>query len=212
MTRTASQQGRRSRNKGASFERQVARALRPIFGDGVKRGLAQSRFGRGEAPDVDGCAPFWCETKNGIKPNLRGALQQAVDAMAVANRPGDRWPIAVCKDDRKPAVVMMRWEHFLEMIEEYRVAEPYNRAEVLDLIKDATSNQYMLQWVDKKTSLGDFAGRDKAIDVFNIQTSEEASFLRAIRPHRKKISELLGGSCVFVFHSPEATRKHYSRL
>ncbi len=119
MKRTASQQGRRSRLKGSTWERQVARDLRPVFGPGVKRGLAQSRFGRGEAPDVDCAPPLWVETKHGKTVLFQAALRQAEEGMAAAARPGDRWPIAVCKVDRTPPVVMMRWEHFLELVTEW---------------------------------------------------------------------------------------------
>lgn len=117
--------GRLSRRKGADWERQVAKDLRPIFGEHVKRGLAQSRFGRGEAPDVDGCAPFWIETKHGKQTNPRAALQQAEDGMSAAARDGDRWPVAVCKDNQpRPGVparpfVVMRYDTFLELLEEW---------------------------------------------------------------------------------------------
>lgn len=111
--------GRLSRNKGAAFERRVAQDMRPIFGSGVKRGLAQARFGRGEAPDVDGCAPFWCETKHGKKVNLRAALKQATEAMSEANRTQDAWPIAVCKDDRQQPMVVMHWGDYLQLLEEW---------------------------------------------------------------------------------------------
>ncbi len=111
--------GRLSRRKGATFERQVAKDMRPIFGAHVKRGLAQSRFGRGEAPDVDGCKPFWIETKHGKQTNPRAALKQAEDGMAAAARDGDRWPVAVCKDDRAKPFVVMPYDVFLEILEEW---------------------------------------------------------------------------------------------
>lgn len=114
--------GRRSRNKGKAWEQRVARDLRPTFGPGVKRGLAQSRFGRGEAPDVDGCPPLWIETKIGKQPSPRAALQQAVDAMAAAARPQDRWPCAVVKDDPRPAFVVMRYDDWKELVGEWHDA------------------------------------------------------------------------------------------
>lgn len=114
--------GRRSRRKGSTFERQVANDLKPIFGGGIKRGLAQSRFGAGEAPDVDGVPALWLETKHGKLVNLRAALAQATGAMAAAARPGDRWPAAVCKDDRKEPVVVMRWGDLLELLSEWHTS------------------------------------------------------------------------------------------
>jgi len=112
--------GKLSRRKGASWEREVARDLRPIFGEGVKRGLAQSRFGTDEAPDVDGASPFWYECKHGKSILFQAALEQAEGGMAEAGRPQDRWPVAVCKVDHKEPLVLMRWVHFLELVAEWR--------------------------------------------------------------------------------------------
>ena len=103
----------------------MARDLRTTFGDGIKRGLAQSRFGAGEAPDVDGVPCLWFETKHGKQVNLRAAYAQAVDAMAAAGRTKDRWPVAVCKDDRKNALVVMGWDHFLELLAEWHDVSPH---------------------------------------------------------------------------------------
>lgn len=111
--------GAHSRRKGKRWEQDIAREMRPIFGEDVKRGLAQSRFGAGEAPDVDGCRPFWFEAKHGQTVLFTAALEQAVRGMAEAGRPQDRWPVAVCKVDRKEPVVIMRWEHFKELVMEW---------------------------------------------------------------------------------------------
>jgi hypothetical protein len=70
---TASKLGKRSRNKGIVWEREVARRLRDIYPE-AKRG-AQSRTGR-DAPDVVGL-PWHVECKCGVKPNPRAALDQA---------------------------------------------------------------------------------------------------------------------------------------
>src|SRR5690606_6910545 len=53
--------GRRSRTKGASFEREVARQLRALW-PGARRGIGQARSG-GETPDVIQ-TPFWIEAKH----------------------------------------------------------------------------------------------------------------------------------------------------
>lgn len=119
--------GKRSRTKGRRFEQNTARALRPLYPN-AKRGLAQTRFGAGEAPDVDGCPPWWIECKHGKKPNLRAALSQAMTAMAEAGREQDQWPIAVCKDDRKEPIVVMRWADFLELVTEWKRTSPVGRS------------------------------------------------------------------------------------
>ncbi len=86
------------------------------------------------------------------------------------------------------------------------------RTEVIALIEKAVNYRYPLRWVDEKTSAGDFDGRCFAIDVFNIPASEQMDFLTKVAPVRKKIRELIGHRGIFIFHSPEATKRHYSHL
>ncbi len=82
-----------------------------------------------------------------------------------------------------------------------------NKNKVLELIEKITHGKYRLRWVDHETTLGDFDGRDFALDVFDIPCAEELEFLRCLRPYRKEIKP-----CVFIFHTPEATQKHYRHL
>ena len=117
--------GRRSRRKGSTFERQVANDLKPIFERARRAGLRQTQSGSDDAPDVDGCSPFWIETKHGKQTNPRAALAQAEEAMAAwAAKGGDpecfRWALAVCKDDRQPPFVVMRWDQFREFLSEWQ--------------------------------------------------------------------------------------------
>lgn len=86
------------------------------------------------------------------------------------------------------------------------------RIEIIRLIENATNYDYPLRWVDEETSLGDFDGREVAIDVFNITVSKQIVFLTRIRQVRDKIHEMIGHRGVFIFHSPESTRVHYANL
>jgi len=90
--------------------------------------------------------------------------------------------------------------------------KPEIRIEIIRLIENAVNYDYPLRWVDEETSLGDFDGREVAIDVFNIHVAEQVDFLTRIRQVRNKIRELIGHRCVFIFHSPDATRIHYPNL
>lgn len=117
--------GKRSRRKGSTFERDIANQLKPIFPNAKRAGLRQTQSGSDDAPDVDGCPPFWIETKHGKKTNPRAALAQAEEAMAAwATKGGSpeffRWALAVCKDDRQPTFVMMRWDQFMEFLSEWQ--------------------------------------------------------------------------------------------
>jgi hypothetical protein len=89
---------------------------------------------------------------------------------------------------------------------------PEIRTEVLRLIEKATNYLYPLRWVDEKTTAGDFDGREAAIDIFFIPSSDQVNFLARIRPIRSSIREMTGHRCIFIFHSPEATVAHYSHL
>jgi len=104
--------GNKSRRKGAQWERDlVHRFQQAMPGATVRRGL-QVRSGE-EAPDVD-VPCFWLEAKRHKRTNIKAALRQAFN-----DSPPGRWPIAVCKDDRAPAIVAIALDDFLELIEEW---------------------------------------------------------------------------------------------
>lgn len=103
--------GAMSRRKGIQFERELAKMFRWVFpGADVRRGL-QSRDG-GEVPDVE-CPLFWVEAKRGRKPSPRAALRQATD-----KAPKGRIPLAVIRDDRSEAFVVLNLADFLELARE----------------------------------------------------------------------------------------------
>jgi hypothetical protein len=104
--------GAHSRRKGATFERELVHLFRDAMpGAEVRRGL-QSRSGD-EVPDVD-CPVFWPEAKRGRKPNVRGALKQAIDAA-----PQGRIPVAVIRDDRTAPFAVLQLDDFLDLVREW---------------------------------------------------------------------------------------------
>lgn len=91
--------GKRSREKGAQGEREVAIILREFYAD-AKRGLAQSRSAK-EVADVTG-TPWWVETKWKHTVNIHAAVAQALAAcegkriLVVTKRTGDSdWLVTV---------------------------------------------------------------------------------------------------------------------
>ncbi|RMF57070.1 MAG: hypothetical protein D6746_11615 [Bacteroidetes bacterium] len=96
--------GRRSRDKGANFEREMARLFREAYPD-ARRGIGQSRAA-GEVPDVDG-TPWWVECKRQKAPNIRAAYRQAQEA--TDGRP----VLVVTKADREDILVTMSWKDFV---------------------------------------------------------------------------------------------------
>jgi|10_taG_2_1085330.scaffolds.fasta_scaffold19785_7 hypothetical protein len=95
--------GKRSRDKGAGWERELAKILREAGFAEAKRGF-QSRSGS-DAPDVV-LSDFWVEAKVGARTNPKKALEQATDAERDYDDTS-RIPVAVTRDDRKKAMVTM---------------------------------------------------------------------------------------------------------
>lgn len=102
--------GKASRDKGAAWEREVAKMLRAA-GVPAKRGLGQARSAS-EVADVQ-VEGFWVECKVGgpARYPLK-ALEQANDALTAASAGGPitRAPVAICKPDhKKPTATFATW-------------------------------------------------------------------------------------------------------
>ena len=93
--------GRKSRDKGASGERELAHELSRLFGIEARRGC-QYHGGPG-SPDVEAGIPgvhFECKRTERLR--LHEALDQAIaDA-------GENLPVVVHRQNRKPWVVIVR--------------------------------------------------------------------------------------------------------
>ena len=99
------------RNKGKAFEQAVARDLREIFGDEVRRGW-QAREGSDD-PDII-CPLVAPECKHQIRPNIPAALEQALKAT-----PPGKYAVAVTKANRTEPLATMRWADFLDLLGAY---------------------------------------------------------------------------------------------
>ena len=75
--RTPSERGKHSRNKGSSFEREMANEFKKVY-PGARRGIGQARSAK-EVSDVDG-TPWWVECKVGKRTNIPAAFDQATEA------------------------------------------------------------------------------------------------------------------------------------
>lgn len=104
--------GGKSRTKGHSFERLVARLFRAIYPD-ARRGL-QYRDGD-ECPDVI-AGPFYIECKRKAGPiSAIAALEQVSKASGAKGYN----LVAVTKRDRQPALATMYLDDYLEMLKEF---------------------------------------------------------------------------------------------
>lgn len=111
--------GRRSRQKGAQGERDVANELRVIYPDAARGGLLQTQYGRGSnACDVEH-TPWWVEVKRGARPNIQGAFEQAT------SETDGRPPLVVSRKDRSVWLATMSLERFIHLV---RIIQEYQKA------------------------------------------------------------------------------------
>lgn len=87
-----------------------------------------------------------------------------------------------------------------------------NRRIVLEGFRRALGRKYPARWVDDRTSKGDFSGRDMAVDVFNVPVEMQRKLLRRLEKVRDRAKGHVGSRCMFIFHTPKATKEHYSDL
>jgi hypothetical protein len=116
--------GRSQREKGKRWEREVARLYREAVGAGKRTGWHQSHGL--EVADVSVPLPLpghprgvWNECKHHARVAMRRALEQALDAC-----PPGHLPVAVCKDDRKEAVVVLRLTDWLALLAALAPTDP----------------------------------------------------------------------------------------
>lgn len=105
--------GKRSRNKGAAFEREVAKMFREI-GIPAERCLTETRDGN--VGDLIGSAPFTVQCKVGARPPVWQALKEAIEAA-----PDHRTPVAILRRNGcggRPAedVAVLPLERFFAMV------------------------------------------------------------------------------------------------
>ena len=107
--------GKMQRRKGKTWEQAVARMYREHGVGAERRGWHQAH-GMSDEPDVRadvamaGYAAIHNECKAGKQTNPRAALSQAEEAAQAAHL-----PVAVCKDDRKPPMVLLRLSAWLQI-------------------------------------------------------------------------------------------------
>lgn len=111
VTRTPSQIGRLSRNKGSAEERRVAALYASALGQRTLRELTQYQASTGR--DLRGCQPYAVQVKVGKKVNARNAYHEAASAVDM------EYTLAVAhirNDHEKPLVVLSE-EDWLTIVE-----------------------------------------------------------------------------------------------
>lgn len=102
--------GKMQRDKGARFERYVAKRFQAIYPE-AGRNYSQRREGTSEGADVEG-TPFHIECKSGKQPRYLAALHQAEAGEGDGGRPC----IVVAKQDRQGEFVFLRMDDFLDIL------------------------------------------------------------------------------------------------
>lgn len=87
-----------------------------------------------------------------------------------------------------------------------------DREEIIQKLTELLDHKYFLRWVDHKTTLGDFSGRDWAIDVFNVPVKKKHELYRLTGDFRTVLYRKYGISVMLISHTPEATEEFYSHL
>ena len=95
------------RDKGANWERLLAKMFCGLGYTSARRGIGQARSAK-EVSDVQG-TPFWVEAKVGAAPDILAAVRQA--QAATDGRP----VLVVTKRDREGVLVTMEWATFFAM-------------------------------------------------------------------------------------------------
>lgn len=111
INRTASAQGKASRDKGKRFERDIANFFKN-YGITARR-TAQYCGKTGQAGDVEGVPGVHIECKAVEKLNLEAAYQQSVRDAEAADK--GEYPIVIHKKSRKPAMVTMALDDWIVM-------------------------------------------------------------------------------------------------
>lgn len=66
------------------------------------------------------------------------------------------------------------------------------------------------RWATPDRSLGDYDGRERTLEVFNADASEQRALLRGLRAERTDLERSAGGPLVILFHTPSETRRLYA--
>lgn len=111
IKRTASEQGRASRDKGKRFERDIANFFK-TYGITAKR-TAQYCGKTGQAGDVEGVPGIHIECKAVEKLNLEAAYAQSVRDAEAAGK--GEYPVVIHKKSRKSAMVTMTLDDWIVM-------------------------------------------------------------------------------------------------
>jgi len=69
-----------------------------------------------------------------------------------------------------------------------------------------------VRWTPAAQAVGDYDGRDRTVEVFEVEAREQRPLLRRLRPERKRIEDVIGGPLIVLFHTPAETRRLFPEM
>lgn len=81
---------------------------------------------------------------------------------------------------------------------------PYRVSELLD--------GRPAKWATAESTIGDYDGRERTLEVFLADATEQRDLVRAMRPHRAELEDAAGGPIIVVFHTRAETRRLYPEM
>ena len=97
-----------AKDRGASYEREVCKALSDALGSKVTRVLGQARDG---GSDID-LGPFMIECKRRRKIAIYEWMEQA----KVSSK-GEKMPVVICRGDGKESLVIFRLDDAIKLMQ-----------------------------------------------------------------------------------------------
>lgn len=67
-----------------------------------------------------------------------------------------------------------------------------------------------VRWTDSRTTMGDFEGRDWALEIFDLSFEDYNALFPRFSELRREVRARLGEYLTILFHTPEDTQKFYS--
>lgn len=67
----------------------------------------------------------------------------------------------------------------------------------------------LVQWVPPDRRVGDYEGRHRTLEIFDVPPDEQRKILRQLYPSRPEIERVIGGPLIIIFHTPRETQRLY---
>jgi hypothetical protein len=70
----------------------------------------------------------------------------------------------------------------------------------------------IVRWVPASRRIGDYDGRHRTLEIFDVPAGDQRGILRLLRPARPDLERIVGGPLVIIFHTPRETERLYPEV